>query len=109
MKGQKKNLILIHMLISKILNANLKRCRAFQNIDIRNAGYHFKALLGISKVDRSICTYFSKCQTLGKEIYCFQRFYESPTTRGAGGLDFSAIGGRKQRHSSALIGARVTV
>jgi hypothetical protein len=34
---------------------------------------------------------------------------ESPTTRGAGGLDFSAIGGKKQRHGSALIGAGVTV
>ena len=33
---------------------------------------------------------------------------ESPTTRGAGGLDFSAIGGKKQRHGSALIGAGVT-
>ncbi len=31
--------------------------------------------------------------------------FESPTTRGAGGLDFSAIGGKKQRHGSALIGA----
>jgi hypothetical protein len=30
---------------------------------------------------------------------------ESPTTRGAGGLDFSAIGGKKQRRGSALIGA----
>jgi len=30
---------------------------------------------------------------------------ESPTTRRAGGLDFSAIGGKKQRHASALIGA----
>ncbi|MEE9536893.1 MAG: hypothetical protein V3V51_05555 [Desulfobacterales bacterium] len=34
--------------------------------------------------------------------------FESPTTRGAGGLDFSAIGGKKQRHGSALIGAGVT-
>ena len=33
---------------------------------------------------------------------------ESPTTRRAGGLDFSAIGGKKQRHGSALIGAGVT-
>jgi len=33
---------------------------------------------------------------------------ESPTTREAGGLDFSAIGGKKQRHGSALIGAGVT-
>jgi len=33
------------------------------------------------------------------------RSMESPTTRGAGGLDFSAIGGKKQRHGSALIGA----
>jgi len=33
---------------------------------------------------------------------------ESPTTRGAGGLDFSALGGKKQRHGSALIGAGVT-
>jgi hypothetical protein len=64
--------------------------------------------MDISKVDRSICTYFYKCQTLGKEIYGAQRFCESPTTRGAGGLDFSAIGGKKQRHSSALIGAGVT-
>jgi len=29
----------------------------------------------------------------------------SPTTRRAGGLDFSAIGGKVQRHGSALIGA----
>ncbi|MGD8881433.1 MAG: hypothetical protein PVI82_06075 [Desulfobacterales bacterium] len=29
---------------------------------------------------------------------------ESPTTRGAGGLDFTAIGGKIQRHGSALIG-----
>ncbi|MGD9228293.1 MAG: hypothetical protein PVF26_17420, partial [Desulfobacterales bacterium] len=28
-----------------------------------------------------------------------------PTTRGAGGLDFTAIGGKIQRHGSALIGA----
>ncbi len=34
---------------------------------------------------------------------------ESPTTRGAGGLDFSAIGGKKQRHTSDLIGASNTV
>jgi hypothetical protein len=33
------------------------------------------------------------------------RSMESPTTRGAGGLDFSAIGGEKQRHGSAVIGA----
>jgi len=33
---------------------------------------------------------------------------ESPATREAGGLDFSAIGGKKQRHGSALIGAGVT-
>jgi len=33
---------------------------------------------------------------------------ESPTTRRAGGLDFSAVGGKKQRHASALIGAGVT-
>jgi len=33
---------------------------------------------------------------------------ESPTTRGAGGLDFSAIGEKKQRHPSGLIGAGVT-
>jgi hypothetical protein len=32
---------------------------------------------------------------------------ESPTTRRAGGLDFSAPGGKKQRHGSALIGAGV--
>jgi len=31
--------------------------------------------------------------------------FESPITRRAGGLDFSAIGGEKQRHGSALIGA----
>ena len=37
------------------------------------------------------------------------RSIESPTTRGAGGLDFSAIGGKKQRHGSALIGAGGTV
>jgi hypothetical protein len=36
------------------------------------------------------------------------RLIESPTTRRAGGLDFSAIGGKKQRHGSALIGAGVT-
>ena len=29
---------------------------------------------------------------------------ESPTIRGAGGSDFSAIGGKIQRHGSALIG-----
>ncbi len=34
---------------------------------------------------------------------------ESPPARGAGGLDFSAIGGEKQRHGSALTGAGVTV
>ena len=28
---------------------------------------------------------------------------ESPTTRGAGGLDFSAIGGKKQRHGSVTV------
>jgi hypothetical protein len=32
---------------------------------------------------------------------------ESPTSRKAGGLDFSAIGGKIQRHGSALIGAGV--
>jgi hypothetical protein len=32
---------------------------------------------------------------------------ESPTTRKAGGLDFSAIGEKRQRHGSALIGAGV--
>ena len=32
---------------------------------------------------------------------------ESPTTRRAGGLGFSASGGKKQRHGSALIGAGV--
>jgi len=31
--------------------------------------------------------------------------FESPIIRRAGGLDFSAIGGEKQRHGSALIGA----
>jgi len=36
-------------------------------------------------------------------------FFESPTTRGAGGLDFSTIGGKKQRHGSSLIGASDTV
>jgi len=30
---------------------------------------------------------------------------ESPTTRRVGGLDFSAIGGKNQRHGSALVGA----
>jgi hypothetical protein len=35
-------------------------------------------------------------------------FIESPTTRGAGGWDFFAIGGKKQRRDSALIGAGVT-
>jgi hypothetical protein len=34
---------------------------------------------------------------------------ESPTTRRAGGLDFSAIGGKKQWHGSALIGVRASV
>jgi hypothetical protein len=34
---------------------------------------------------------------------------ESPITRRAGGLDFSAIGGKIQRHASALIGASNTV
>jgi len=34
---------------------------------------------------------------------------ESPITRIAGGLDFSAIGGEIQRHGSALIGASDTV
>jgi hypothetical protein len=34
---------------------------------------------------------------------------ESPTTRRADGLDFFAIGGKKQRHGSALIGASNTV
>jgi hypothetical protein len=34
---------------------------------------------------------------------------ESPTTRRAGGLDFSAVSGKRQRHDSALIGAGVTV
>jgi hypothetical protein len=34
---------------------------------------------------------------------------EPPTTRRAGGLDFSAIGGKIQRHGSALIGASNTV
>jgi hypothetical protein len=37
-----------------------------------------------------------------------QNMFESPTTRRAGGLDFSAIGGKKQRHTSALIDAGVT-
>jgi len=37
-----------------------------------------------------------------------RRRRESPTTRRAGGLDFSAIGGKIQRHGSALIGAGVT-
>jgi len=32
----------------------------------------------------------------------------SQATRKADGLDFSAIGGEKQRHGSALIGAGVT-
>jgi len=33
----------------------------------------------------------------------------SPATCRARGLDFSALGGKRQRHSSALIGAGVTV
>jgi len=33
---------------------------------------------------------------------------DSPTTRRTGGLGFSAIGGKKQRHGSALIGAAVS-
>ncbi|MEE9536521.1 MAG: hypothetical protein V3V51_03680 [Desulfobacterales bacterium] len=33
---------------------------------------------------------------------------DSPTTRRAGGLDFSTIGGKIQRHGSALIGGGVT-
>ncbi len=33
---------------------------------------------------------------------------ESPTTRKAGGLDFSAQDRKKQRHGSAFIGAGVT-
>lgn len=33
---------------------------------------------------------------------------ESPTPRRAGGLDFSAKGGKIQRHGSALTGAGVT-
>jgi len=33
---------------------------------------------------------------------------ESPTTRRAGGLGCSAIGGKRQKHGSALIGASVT-
>jgi hypothetical protein len=37
-------------------------------MDIRNPGYHFKVLLGISKIDRSIRTYISKCQILGEGI-----------------------------------------
>ena len=97
------------MLISEIRDAILKRCWEFQNIDIRNAGYHFKDLIGILKVDRSICTYYPKCQTLEEEIYCFQRFCESAVTRVEGGLDFCALGGKKQRHDRALIGASVTV
>ena len=36
------------------------------------------------------------------------RCIESPTARRAGGLDFPAIGGKKQRHGSALIGAGET-
>jgi hypothetical protein len=38
-----------------------------------------------------------------------KKTFESPPTRGTGGLDFSAIGGKKQRHGSALIGASNTV
>jgi len=34
---------------------------------------------------------------------------ESPITRATGGLDLSAIGGKKQRRASALIGAGATV
>jgi hypothetical protein len=33
------------------------------------------------------------------------KMMESPTTRKAGGLDFSAIRGKIQKHGSALIGA----
>lgn len=40
----------------------------------------FIELMRIPKVNRSICTYFPKRQTLGKEIYGAQRFYASPTT-----------------------------
>jgi hypothetical protein len=36
-------------------------------------------------------------------------YLESPITRIAGGLDFSAIGGEIQWHGSALIGASNTV
>jgi hypothetical protein len=82
------------MLISEIRDAVLKRCRAFQNIDIRNAGYHFKALIGISKVDRSICTYFSKCQPFEEEIYGAQRFCESLTTRGGVAWIFPPLAGK---------------
>jgi hypothetical protein len=37
-----------------------------------------------------------------------QKSTGSPITRRAGGLDFSAIGGKRQRRASALIGAGVT-
>jgi len=77
-------------LVSEILDAILKRYWAFSNIAIRNAGYHFKKLIKISKVDRSICTYFYKCQTLGGDIYGAQRFCEALITREGDGLDFSA-------------------
>jgi len=40
---------------------------------------------------------------------CVCPLFESPTSRGAGGLDFSAIGGKIQRHRGALIGASNTV
>jgi hypothetical protein len=38
----------------------------------------------------------------------FHSFPAPPNTRGAGGLDFSVISGKKQRHGSALFGAGVT-
>jgi hypothetical protein len=34
---------------------------------------------------------------------------ESATTRGAAGLDFSVIGGKRQMHGGALFAASVTV
>jgi hypothetical protein len=42
---------------------------------------------------------------MSKKIHSFP---EPPTTRAAGGLDFSAYGGKKQRYGSSLFGAGVT-
>jgi hypothetical protein len=50
-----------------------------------------------------------RCFFLNGRQWQLFRLKESPTTRGAGGLDFSAIGGKIQRHGSALIGAGAIV